>query len=113
MANLIGIVAPSGTGKSTSLFPNPEYGIKGLDPKETIIINVTDKPLPFRGSNKIYDRNKKVSEGGNYANLKDPLQIKSLLQYVEQNRPDVKNVVIDDFGYVMAFDMMNKVETPG
>ncbi len=113
MANLIGLVAPSGTGKSTSLFPNQELGIKGLNPKETIIINVADKPLPFRGANKIYDRNKKVSEGGNYANLKEPLQITSLLQYVDQNRSDVKNVVIDDFGYAMSFDVMLKVEESG
>ena len=41
MANLIMILGESGTGKSTS--------IENLDPKETFIIQVVNKPLPFRG----------------------------------------------------------------
>ena len=40
-SKLIGIVGPTGTGKSTS--------IKHLDYKETFIINVANKPLPFKG----------------------------------------------------------------
>ena len=42
MANCCIILGKSGTGKSTS--------IKGLDPKETIVINVLGKRLPFKGS---------------------------------------------------------------
>lgn len=41
MANLIAIVGSSGVGKSTS--------IRTLNPKETFIINVASKPLPFKG----------------------------------------------------------------
>ena len=41
MANLIMILGESGTGKSTS--------IENLDPNETFIIQVVNKPLPFRG----------------------------------------------------------------
>ena len=48
------ILAPSGFGKSTSIGQLPEYGIIGLDPKDTYIISVTSKPLPFKGSSKIY-----------------------------------------------------------
>ena len=62
---LVGIVGSSGDGKSTSIFPNAEIGIEGLDPKETVIINVMGKPLPVRGAYKLYDPEKKITEGGN------------------------------------------------
>lgn len=39
----IAIVGKSGEGKSTSLGSVPELGIKGLDPKNTAIINVARK----------------------------------------------------------------------
>ena len=41
MAQSILIIAESGAGKSTS--------IANLDPKETFIVNVANKPLPFKG----------------------------------------------------------------
>ena len=41
-----------------------KMGIKGLNPKETVVINVSGKDLPFRGWKKLYTG--KVSEGGNY-----------------------------------------------
>ena len=41
-SKLIGVVGETGTGKSTA--------IKHLDPKETYIINVAKKELPFKGS---------------------------------------------------------------
>ena len=45
------ILGKSGTGKSTS--------IKGLDPKETVVINVLGKRLPFKGSNALYNKENK------------------------------------------------------
>ena len=41
MAQSVLIIADSGTGKSTSM--------RNLDPKETFIINIANKPLPFKG----------------------------------------------------------------
>ena len=41
----IAIVGKSGTGKSTSYGQFPELGIKGLNPKETVSINVAGKDL--------------------------------------------------------------------
>jgi ABC-type nitrate/sulfonate/bicarbonate transport system ATPase subunit len=63
------VIGASGSGKSTSLGEVKELGLIGLDPKETAIINVMDKPLPFRGSRKDYG--KRLSEGGNYAATSD------------------------------------------
>ena len=47
MAEFVAIAGISGSGKSTS--------IKYLDPKETYLINVSGKNLPFKGSSKIYN----------------------------------------------------------
>lgn len=51
MANNTIILGQSGTGKSTS--------IKGLEPKETIVINILGKRLPFKGSGKLYNKENK------------------------------------------------------
>ena len=44
MGYLIGIAGHSGSGKTTS--------IKNLNPKETFIVSITGKPLPFKGFRK-------------------------------------------------------------
>lgn len=113
MANLIALVAQSGSGKSTSLFPNPQIGIKGLDPKKTILINVASKPLPVKGAFKLYPPDKKIREGGNYVETSDPKVIQGILEYVNTERPDVENIVIDDFTYIFSFDVMDKVKEKG
>ena len=51
MANICIVLGKTGTGKSTS--------IKGLDPKDTIVINVLNKLLPFRGSKSMYSEGSK------------------------------------------------------
>ena len=43
MANAVIILGKSGTGKSSS--------IRGLDPKEAVILNVLGKKLPFKVCN--------------------------------------------------------------
>ena len=113
MSNLIAIVGPSGSGKSTSLFGSTDLGIKGLNPKETVLINVAGKPLPVRGANKLFDYNKKISEGGNYLETDDPKAIVGALKYIEASRPEIKNVIIDDAGLMMSFEAMANVNTKG
>jgi ABC-type phosphate/phosphonate transport system ATPase subunit len=49
MANAIAVVGDTGTGKSSSIMPDETLGLIGLNPAETFIINVKDKPLPMRG----------------------------------------------------------------
>ena len=107
----IAIVGKSGTGKSTSLGQFPELGLKGLDPKETVIVNVGGKDLPFRGWKKLYSG--KVTEGGNYFENSDALQIKKLIDYVSTSRVDVKNIVIDDAQYILAFEFMRRAKEKG
>jgi hypothetical protein len=111
MANSICVVGESGTGKSTSLGQIPELGIIGLDPKETVIINVMGKPLPFKGGRSNY--NVPVSQGGNYACVNDSKTVVTILNAINTGRADIKNVVIDDAQYSMANEFMEKANKKG
>jgi len=115
MANAIAIVGESGTGKSTSLAQAPDIGIIGLVPEETFIINIKDKPLPFRGWKRQYTP---IPVGappttGNYFASTDTPSILKVLQYIGSNRPDIKNVVIDDSQYVMSQEFMENALKTG
>ena len=108
MANAIAIVGESGSGKSTSLANIPDLNIKGLDPKETFIINVKGKPLPMRGWKNLYkeiDVTKPPQEG-NYLATTDTILIIKTLQYINTNRLDIKNVVLEDSQYIMSEEFM-------
>ena len=107
----IAIVGKSGTGKSTSFGQFPDLGIKGLNPKETVVINVSGKDLPFRGWKKLYTG--QISAGGNYFESSDALQISKAIEYVSNSRSDVKNIVIDDAQYIMAFEFMRRAKESG
>lgn len=99
-SKLIGIVGPTGTGKSTA--------IKFLDPKETYIINVAKKELPFKGSEKIYNRDNK-----NYVELDDANEITRRLRVLSDTAPHIKTIVIEDSNYIMGFNMVAKATEVG
>lgn len=113
MAQQICIAGYSGAGKSVSLLPNKEFGIKGLDPKKTVFINVANKPLPAKGWRKYYDESGDIREKGNYIVATNATKIKSIIEYVAASRLDVNHIVIDDMGFVLSFDVMNKVDEKG
>lgn len=99
-SKLIGIVGATGTGKSTA--------IKFLDPKETYIINVAKKELPFKGSDKLYNRDNK-----NYKEVDDAIEITKLLRTISDKAPEIKNIVIEDSNYIMGFNMVEKATEVG
>jgi hypothetical protein len=99
-SKLIGIVGPTGTGKSTA--------IKYLDPKETYIINVAKKELPFKGAEKLYN-----SENKNYKEVDDAIEITRLLKNISEKATHIKNIIIEDSNYIMGFNIMAKAAEVG
>jgi hypothetical protein len=99
-SKLIGIVGATGTGKSTS--------IKHLDPKETYIINVAKKELPFKGSEKLYN-----TESKNYKEVDDANEIARLLRAISDKAPHIKNIIIEDSNYIMGFNIVSKATEVG
>lgn len=109
------VLAQSGFGKSTSIGNIPELGIKGLDPAETFVITATNKPLPFRGSQKVYIT---VPEGqppmkGNRYITSEGLKIAKAIKFISENRPEIKTIVIDDANYVMQDYYMENAKSKG
>jgi len=99
-SKLIGIVGATGTGKSTS--------IKHLNPKETYIINTARKELPFKGADKLYN-----VENKNYKEVDEITEIHRLLNTISEKAPHIKNIVIEDSNYMMAFRMADKATEGG
>lgn len=94
------VLGKTGTGKSTS--------IKTLNPKETVIINVLRKRLPFKGSAALYN-----SDNKNLFNVDDHSQIISLLQAIDIKAPNVKHIIIDDMIYVMRKEYFKRAKESG
>jgi ABC-type dipeptide/oligopeptide/nickel transport system ATPase component len=99
-SKLIAIVGATGTGKSTS--------IKHLNPKETYIINTARKELPFKGADKLYN-----TESKNYKEVDEITEIHRLLLTISEKATHIKNIVIEDSNYMMAFRMMEKATETG
>lgn len=95
----------SGTGKSSALFPNPKIGIKGLNPKETVMFQGEFKDLTYPGWRKDYKRGR-LSEGANLTFVSSYSLLSAGMEYVINSRPEVKNIVIDDSQYIMARPVM-------
>lgn len=99
-SKLIGIVGATGTGKSTS--------IKHLNNKETFIINVAKKELPFKGAEKLYN-----AENKNYKEMDDAISIIQQLVKISEGQPHIKNVIIEDSNYIMGFNIVSKATETG
>lgn len=100
MSNTSIIIGESGTGKSTS--------IRNLDPKETFIINVLNKPLPFRGYKNNYVKVSPDGATGNYYSSDVYEHIEIVIKKINAKRPDIKTLIIDDFQYLMANEFMSR-----
>jgi hypothetical protein len=105
MAQSILVIAESGSGKSTS--------IENLDPKETFIINVANKPLPFKGWKKKYTIWSKDNPTGNMYDKSSVPNIEACIKYVNDKRPEIKALVIDDFQYMSSFEFFERVDEKG
>lgn len=82
------LMGASGTGKTRSL--------KNLPIEETAIINVTNKPLPFKNTGL------KVVSSTDYMQIIDAIK-----------KTDKKIIVIDDCGYLLTFENFDKATNKG
>lgn len=105
MAEGVLVIGPSGSGKSTSL--------EHLDPKSTFIINVKNKPLPFKGWKSNYIGLSKENPSGNYIGTDNPQTILATMQHVSDKMPHITTLVIEDFQYMAANEYMNRVKETG
>lgn len=99
MSNMIMILGESGTGKSTS--------IENLKPEETFIIQVVNKPLPFKGFKNKYTILSKENDKGNRYITDRSEQIVKIFDLVNK-RTEITNLIIDDSQYIMANEYMRR-----
>ncbi len=105
MAQSVLVIADSGSGKSTS--------IRDLDPKETFIINIANKPLPFKGWKKNYTAISKDNPKGNMTPVSSSAGIIKAMMHVNDKMPHIKNLVIDDWQYMSSFEYFDRANEKG
>ena len=105
MAQSVLVIADSGTGKSTA--------IRTLDSKETFIINIANKPLPFKGWKKSYTNISKDNPKGNMTSASSAPGIIKAMQHVNDKMPHITNLVIDDWQYMSSFEYFDRANEKG
>jgi hypothetical protein len=105
MSNTVLVIGQSGSGKSTAL--------RNLNPESTFIINVLDKPLPFKAFKKNYHLVTKENKKGNYFSSSDWSHIVRCVDMINNEREDITTLVIDDWQYILAYEFMRRVSEKG
>ena len=100
MANIIGIMGESGSGKTTSM--------RNLDPSTTYYIDCDKKGLSWRGWKKQY-----CPENKNYYRTDDQNKVLQLLVGINEKCPNIKTVVIDTLNGIMVADEMRRSKEKG
>ncbi len=105
MAQSTLIIADSGSGKSTS--------IRNLKPEETFIINIANKPLPFKGWKSKYSQISKDNAKGNMTSASTAAGILKAMKHVNDKMPHITNLVIDDWQYMSSFEYFDRANEKG
>jgi len=128
MGNAIAVVGPPGSGKTTSVLPNEEYNIVGLNPAETVVISCAGggKPMLFPNAKKHY-KTGKLKDGANHIFQTDPQAVATIISAVGGGLKDdhgnllpvkeeylkYKNIVVDDPQSLQMFIFMDKALETG
>lgn len=100
VGNVVAIIGKAGTGKSTS--------IKTLDPKETVILNLLNKRLPFKGSDRMYNKeNKNLFAVDTYD------RIIAVVENINEKAPHIKNIILDDISFLMRKEFFARSKERG
>ena len=105
MAEKILVIGESGSGKSTAT--------KTLDPASTFFINVIGKPLPYKGWKNLYQSFDKTAKTGNMIKTWDYSVITKCMDYISQQMPNIKTIVVDDSQYIMSYEFMDRAKEKG
>ena len=105
MAQSVLVIADSGTGKSTA--------IRDLNPDETFIINIANKPLPFKGWKSNYKVANKANPSGNLISTSSAAGIIKALIHVNEKLPHIKTLVVDDWQYMSSFEYFDRANEKG
>ena len=99
MANVIGIMGDSGSGKTTSM--------RNLDPKTTMYVDCDKKGLSWRGWKKAF-----CTENKNYLVTDAPATARAMLKKVntEKGFAHIKVIVFDTINGLMVADEMRRMK---
>lgn len=106
MARTIGVLGPSGTGKSSSM--------RNLNHQRTLLINIAGKEVPIPNAVEKYKKKDQVSEdeAHNRVDTHKPKVIENVLAAADKSG-NFDNVVIDDIQYLMSFEFMQRIKEKG
>jgi len=105
MAQSVLIIADSGSGKSTSM--------RTLDPQNTVIINIANKPLPFKGWKSKYTPMNKDNPKGNLVSVSSAAGVAKAMKHVNDNMPHITTLVVDDWQYMSSFEYFDRAQEKG
>lgn len=105
MAQSVLVIADSGTGKSTSM--------RNLKSEETFIVNIANKPLPFKGWKSKYTIINKDNPTGNMTSASSAVGIIKAIQHVNDKMPHIKTLVVDDWQYMSSFEYFDRATEKG
>jgi hypothetical protein len=99
MAESIALVGPSGSGKTFSL--------RNLNHEETFVFSPYKPTLSIPGAKAKYSKYDTKENTGNFM-LQPNMQILGQwVKYIAENRPEIKNIVIEDFSHYMTYYLMS------
>ena len=105
MAQSVLVIADSGTGKSTA--------IRDLNPDETFIINIANKPLPFKGWKSSYKQINKENPKGNLTTTSTAQGIVKAMVHVNDKLGHIKTIIVDDWQYMSSFEYFDRANEKG
>ena len=99
-AKVIAVMGESGAGKTTAM--------RNLPPRETCYIDADLKGLSWRGWRKAFNE-----EAKNYMAANDPNKILRAMWVINNDRPDIRYIVIDTLNGIMVADEMRRMGEKG